>query len=306
MDRYGTRDLNDKPLRTVFVGGIPLDIRVKELMAYLSEFDAVVKLQLPKDPNTGALKGYAKAIFATTAGVERITSQAHHELKGLKIGILRWQNQATYTTLRDQLIERKVHIRLPAEITAEKLSNYFRKFPGLEEVILKKHPVTKKPRNFCYIVFRTKEDARTVVNEGPHYVEGILLQCSISRQPKKISGSKPESGTGSKKREYAYNASKPTGANAIEMKGMPQVLNASDMDNLSRKRDSAKSQQDPIRSGGMPVVQDQLKLTFAKPTSKDYYCARQSFRDYFQTQSEPVNLLFRLTTGSQRVHVYRR
>ena len=41
--------------RTIFIGGIPMMITANQIVAYLSRFDEVEKIQVPKDMATGVL-----------------------------------------------------------------------------------------------------------------------------------------------------------------------------------------------------------------------------------------------------------
>jgi hypothetical protein len=178
-------DLNQptisKTSRTIFVGGIPIDSTVRSIASYLSQFDAVEKIQVPKDPSTGILKGYAKAVLASTEGVKFITSQPSHFIGGLKVGILKWQNQSSYLNRKDRLTERKVHIRVPPGISKHILYEYFSCFGKVDDVVLKIHPFTKEQRNFCYVIFDSMLAAQEVVDNSPHNVLHFKLHCSISR-----------------------------------------------------------------------------------------------------------------------------
>ena len=170
-----------KTSRTIFVGGIPIDSTAKSIISYLSSFDKVEKIQIPKDPMTGILKGYAKAVLATTEGVRRITSHTPHFIGGLKVGILKWQNQSSYLNRKDRLTERKVHIRVPPGISKSLLNEYFSSYGQIEDIVLKIHPFTKEQRNFCYVIFEDKLVAQEVVDMSPHSVLHYKLHCSISR-----------------------------------------------------------------------------------------------------------------------------
>lgn len=171
--------------RTIFVGGIPVDMQAADLSDYLSKFDRVEKLQVPVDRCRGVFKGYAKAVLATALGVEKIVSHIQHILGGLKDGILRWQSRESFIESKDELMRRKVHVRLPDEYTWQDLHGYFSQFEGLEEVIVKNHPITKRPRNFCYILFTSKVNAQRVVDLSPHTVNDLQLECNISLVPQK-------------------------------------------------------------------------------------------------------------------------
>ena len=58
--------------KIIFIGGIPLSNTLDYLKAYLSTFDKVEKIRIPRKKDTGELKGYAKAVLATKEGVDLI------------------------------------------------------------------------------------------------------------------------------------------------------------------------------------------------------------------------------------------
>lgn len=173
-----------KTSRTIFIGGIPMMITAKQIVAYLSRFDDVEKIQVPKETATGVLKGYAKAVLATTEGVRRITDQSSHELGGLNVGIFKWQNKSTYLSKRDRLSERKIYVRYPPHFSINLIKDHFLKYGGVEEVIIKRDPCTKEIRNFCYVVFKSSDQACLAVKDSPHRVGSAKLICSMSIFPK--------------------------------------------------------------------------------------------------------------------------
>ena len=285
MRKTKIESIEPRSSRTVFVGGIPLDIRVKELQEYLSTFDTVVKLQLPKNRKTGALKGYAKAIFASVAGVERAVAKQSHSLKNLKIGIFKWQDQETYMSKRDELIERKVHVRLPGEVTADQLHAYFSRYPGLEDIIMKRHPVTKRPRNFCYIVYTTKEEAQSVVDQSPHTVNNLQLQCSISVLPKKneiepdkkiSKGTDDQSQKAINPQNLAFSLSKEKDRTSI---------NAGN-NVLSKVQNSCGvlSTNPNVHHNYKIEKHSEITMAFTKPTNLQYFTVRLGSTDYVKSQ----------------------
>lgn len=275
--------LDSKSSRTLFIGGIPLDIKAKELLAYLSIFDKVKRLKLPKDSATGVLRGYAKAVMATQAGVERITLQSGHVLKGLKVGIFMWQNQSAYVSRKDQMTERKVHVTLPALISEFDLTQYFGSYQGFQEVILKNHPVTKKPRNFCYITFKSKEDALRVVNDSPHLVKHQMLNCNISRRPKQQSSDlfnerETEGYHEALKLPFASSNQKREGQ---LMRTRPSNLSQRDPTKVLASIPEVKNANTSVeRSTSLNKERSQSSLIFVNPTSKLYFTARQGLPEF--------------------------
>jgi RNA recognition motif-containing protein len=176
--------------RVIFVGGIPLATTLQTLRSYLSTFDKVEKIQLPRHKDSGVLKGYAKAVLATSEGVNRIVSHPEHVIGGLKVGIMQWIDQRTYLRKKDDEGERKVHVRFTDVHTERNLLRYFRRYGKVEDISIRTYPGTNISRNFCYITFESLVAAQATIDESPHLVANAYVHCELSIRP--IYKHKPE------------------------------------------------------------------------------------------------------------------
>lgn len=174
---------NATELRTIFIGGIPLSTTFSQVYRYLSHWDRVLQIKLPKDRTTGLLKGYAKAVLASEDGVNRLIAHQPHIIGRLEVGIARWQTQSAYLSDKDASIGRKVYVKIPPNITEEDLKQYFGAFGPIEYLQIKTDPFTNRPRNFCYIVFCDESAANEVVSTSPHKLRQKTLLCEMSRPP---------------------------------------------------------------------------------------------------------------------------
>lgn len=169
--------------RTIFVGGIPLASTVNGLKDYLTIFDNVEKIHLPRDPDSGQIRGYAKVVMASLEGVDRIISQPYHKIGGLKIGITKWTDQTTYLQKKDEEGERKVHVKIPDHTTEADLFGYFSWFGEIEHISVRTYPGTNIRRGFCYITFKNVMSARKVVQKGFHKTHKGTFICELSIRP---------------------------------------------------------------------------------------------------------------------------
>lgn len=138
---------------------------------------------MPRYSDSGVLKGYAKAVLATTEGVDRVVAQNPHCIGGLEVGILKWQSPNTYLRKKNQENKRKVYVRIPFQMTEESLYRHFSRVDEVEYISIKTQPVTNQRRNFCYILFKTKNGADQAVQQNPHVINKNKLFCEPSIRP---------------------------------------------------------------------------------------------------------------------------
>ena len=167
-------------LRTIFIGGIPIQSKYKEIASYIATYDFVESLKLPKDAVTGKLRGFGKAILGSVKGVERITAAPYHMIGGLKVGITRWKDTSAYEEEKKLEGEKKVYVKYPPGIRGPVLINYFLQFGEILSVDHKRNPDTNKQRFFCYILFENLESAKDVIMTRDHYIQGYLVICEPS------------------------------------------------------------------------------------------------------------------------------
>ncbi len=175
---------NTRLSRTLFMGGISLHSTFKEIHKYLSRFGQVERLQLPRDPETSILKGYAKAIMSSHTSAEFLASIKNHHIGGLDVGISIWKPQDEYLHAKDKQIRRKIHVKLPDYFRVECLIRHFEKFGKFDKLTFKRDPFTNESRKFCYITYKNVESARIAASQRFHTIDGVELICEMSKPPK--------------------------------------------------------------------------------------------------------------------------
>ena len=147
-------------MRSIFIGGIPLTSTKQLILSFLSRYDSVEHLYMPRDQATGQLKGYARAVLRSAQGVQDIIDSQPHLIGDLTVGVSRWKNQSEYLSNKDQLKNTKVYVKFPACLIRADLFEYFTfNYGRVVEVDIKTDPFTKRFRNFCYVVFESEESA---------------------------------------------------------------------------------------------------------------------------------------------------
>ena len=168
-------------LRTIFLGGIPLSSNDITILDYLSGFDIVEYVEIPKDEATNKPKGYAKALLSTARGTQRVLAQATHSIQGLSVGISMWKTATDYIKLKDQVENKKLYVRYENATSHKSLKEFFQRFGRIISIDHKRSPQTNQERNFCYITFEKIESAKAVLQRRVHRVQGKLVVCELSK-----------------------------------------------------------------------------------------------------------------------------
>lgn len=176
VDRQST-----KTIRTLFIGGIPLKSTPTDIEEYLTKFDDVESVVLPPDKRTGLLKGYAKAVLQSVAGVERIISHGEHSIGGLVIGVSRWTSTDEYLVRKKDISSRKVYVKFKARIGVEAILKYFEKYGNVEQFDVKRNPLNGRFRDFGYITYQHAKSANAAIKDHIHIVNGEKVKCELSK-----------------------------------------------------------------------------------------------------------------------------
>lgn len=173
--------LSNKLCRTIFIGGIPIKSTTGDIEEYLSQFDEVESVLLPKNRLSGQLKGYARATLRTVEGVERLLSSPHHSIRGLNVGVSRWTTTDEYLVKKKDISSRKVYVKFKARIGVDNVLTYFSRFGPIEQFDVKRNPFTGRFRDFGYITFETESSAKAAISPSVHTISGEEVRCELSK-----------------------------------------------------------------------------------------------------------------------------
>lgn len=181
QDDEQMQGFEEQPELALFIGGIPLQATFEELHRYLSHFDEVVSLFMPRDSHTKIIKGYAKAHMKTEEGTFRILRCPKHVIRGLEIGISQWIDKNQYLSQKDQASKRKVFVKYHPMVTERELEDYFQQFGVISQLENKSNHITKEPRYFCYITFEDAYSAQVAADQSIHEINGKWITCLMSK-----------------------------------------------------------------------------------------------------------------------------
>lgn len=192
-----TNALDDQPsklARTVFIGGIPLKSTTQDIEDFLTHFDEVETIMLPKNKLGGQLKGYAKAVMKSQEGVERLMSVSKHSINGLSVGVSLWTTTDEYLVKKKDISSRKVYVKFKARIGVDNVAAYFSYYGVVEQFDVKRNPYTGRFRDFGYITFESETSAKAVLTPGVHTINGEIVRCEMSKPNSKHKQAHPDTG----------------------------------------------------------------------------------------------------------------
>jgi RNA recognition motif-containing protein len=185
FERYPEAFLHEDAAKIVFLGGLPLTTTKEKIVSYLKRFGELERIVLPRDPISKRIKGYGKATYKESQSAQLALSHEAHWLKGIRFGVMRWLDSPDYEKLRKNLSQRKVYVKHRPQHTKEALLSYFEQFGHVEAIDMRLSFSSNKPRNFCYVVFESADDALRVVNSSEHLLNGLPLLCEMCKPNKK-------------------------------------------------------------------------------------------------------------------------
>lgn len=165
----------------VFIGGIHPELQPFDIFQYLSNFATVEWFEMPKDSRTGNWKGFAKAVLHPQEALAELVSQPLHWVKGHELGIKSWVGKTEYLQSKDEVSSRKLFVKYQPTLSIEKeLHLYFSKFGEIESIEFKVDPFTSQPRQFCYVIFKNKEDALKAARFGSKQLGYPKIWCELT------------------------------------------------------------------------------------------------------------------------------
>lgn len=169
--------------KIVFLGGIPLTTNREEILGYLSAFGKVRRLILPKVPGSNQLKGYGKAYFSKPSEAEYILQSAPHSIRGFVFGVTKWLDPLLYLENREEENSRKLYVKHKSVHTKKMIYDYFQKFGSILKIDMRLAIESNKPRNFCYIIYKSMQSAEQVADKH-HMINGQPVYCEFAKAAK--------------------------------------------------------------------------------------------------------------------------
>ncbi|GAA6001718.1 RNA-binding protein [Rhodotorula paludigena] len=154
----------------MFIGGLNWDTTDDSLKMYFEQFGRITNCTIMRDSETGRSRGFGFLTFEDPASVNAVMAREHH-LDGKTIDPKRAIPRSD-TAKTDKLFVRA----LPQTCTQESFRSYWRQFGPITDATLMMDKETGRHRGFGFVNYETREAVEKVLQSGPHYMDGQMLE----------------------------------------------------------------------------------------------------------------------------------
>ncbi|CAO3651571.1 unnamed protein product [Mucor hiemalis] len=155
----------------MFIGGLNWETTDESLRQYFSQFGEVLDCTIMRDPTTQRSRGFAFLTMKENADIDKIVSQADHQLDGKRID----PKRAIPRDEQDKT--EKIFVGgISAEVNEEEFREFFTQFGTVIDATLMLDRDTGRPRGFGFVTF-----------ENSNGVEEALKNSNLSIKDKTVS-----------------------------------------------------------------------------------------------------------------------
>ncbi|BGP58030.1 hypothetical protein JCM8202_001732 [Rhodotorula sphaerocarpa] len=154
----------------MFIGGLNWDTTDDTLKMYFEQFGEVTHCTIMRDAESGRSRGFGFLTFKEPSSVNAVMAREHH-LDGKNIDPKRAIPRSD-TAKTDKLFVRA----LPPSCTQESFRSFWRQFGIITDATLMMDKETGRHRGFGFVNYERREDVDKVLQSGPHYMDGQMLE----------------------------------------------------------------------------------------------------------------------------------
>ena len=169
----------------IFIGGLPGNIKHKEVFAYFSSrYDCPLKVYL-KFKKNGISAGYGTVKLSEKDQYERIIAKTH-VINGRQIECRPYYSTSKFAKFQKSFYNCRVYVtKIPLNVDNNKLKEIFSVVGEVVKAYLIKENKQKNVYNFGYVVFKKHQDATKAVKIQKFFFQGKALVCKKFDQKKK-------------------------------------------------------------------------------------------------------------------------
>ncbi|CAK1548104.1 unnamed protein product [Leptosia nina] len=184
--RRDDRGNEDHPVYSRLFVCCDRNIKEPQLRKAFEPFGTVEEVRIPIDHNSGEPKGIAFIKFAKTSEAAFALEALHGQsIEGSirKLRILVATNRCHYQDDNDAEKYRRLFINVSKDMTENYLSEYFKQYGYIEDVLIQRDRDTGVPRGFAYVKFRLFSEAARAFEECDRRYRAIFASPKFSRKP---------------------------------------------------------------------------------------------------------------------------
>jgi len=169
-------DVDDS--RKLFLGGLSWETTDEDLIEYFSQFGQVANVNIKYNSSTGHPRGFGFITFASEDTVDAVLAAQPHTVKGKVVDPRKAKSKTS---------SKKIFVGgVDSNTEEEALKEYFSRFGKVDGIELPFDKIRNRRREFCFIIFDTKEAADQACQESKQYIGG--RECDIKRAQPQING----------------------------------------------------------------------------------------------------------------------
>ena len=157
------------------------DTTESDLQEYFGQFGQVSNVSIKYNAQTGNPRGFGFITFADDQSIESVLTSGPHSVKNKII-----DPRKAKSKLNANL--KKIFVGgVDSNMTEDELRDYFSRFGRVDGIELPFDKIRNRRREFCFIIFDTKEAADAACSESKQFIGG--RDCDIKRaQPQNSAG----------------------------------------------------------------------------------------------------------------------
>ena len=157
----------------MFLGGLSWDTTEDDLTEYFGQFGHVANVSIKYNAATGNPRGFGFITFTNDDSIEAVLNSGPHTVKNKQI-----DPRKAKSKLNANL--KKIFVGgVDSSMTEDELRDYFSRFGRVDGIELPFDKIRNRRREFCFIIFDTKEAADAACGESKQFIGG--RDCDIKR-----------------------------------------------------------------------------------------------------------------------------
>lgn len=161
----------------LFIGGLSPQVTNQDLLTYFNNYGEIARAKIIVDKKTNIPKGYA---YVTCQDVDTYNQilNCSHEIMGRDVDVqVAHSGTKIVSDIQNQMLKKLCIKNLSLETTQADQNDYFSNYGNVKHAYIIINHQTKKSKQFGYIEFFGDDDCEMALKNGPHTVNGKIIEC---------------------------------------------------------------------------------------------------------------------------------